>query len=793
MPPWRKPIRGAKFEQEGNNLGGNGIPNQFAMDFVEALTAANILNQPRVDAESRVQEITKDFCRMNPPSFDGSSIDPLAANHWLTEIRKLFNLVNTEEKKCRQFEKGLHSSVRRLVMSSKLRVFTEIMEFARTLELPRDNVRNARGNEGRQSMGSVGMASGSHGSQNRKRQKDTFQPTHNHQSFRAPSSTEFRGHVPRPPVTCHQCGQEGHIRAHCPQTPSQLRPPPPPRSQILGACFGCGGFGHVARFCPQKGGARNHHFVFNFIVLGMSGFNLIFGMDWLSTFHVTIDCFKCRVRICMLEGGCLEFFGEHQESFEPYLYEQRDKGSIAYLLASLMLNEDLWTHEELPSVVCDFPDIFPKTLLGLPPEREVEFTIDLLSEEHQSHLSIILELLREHRLYAKLSKCEFWLSEVKFLGHVVSKVGVSVDPSKIESVLHWERPKCVFEIRSFLGLAGYYRRFVQDFSRLAAPMTRLTRKGTRFVWDDKCESAFKELKTHLTRVPILIVPERGVGYSVYCDALREGLGCVLMQYGRVTILVAGNEEGRRHLCFQVFDMLTSEGGTSTTDRRATTVISSRVEMGAGDYGFHNGFAEFVEGARCHLGCCGPIDEDRALSTDSIEACLLDFWGNWEDHLSLVEFEYNNSYQSSIEMAPYEALYGRPCRSPVCWTELGEATVVGPELVAETTKSMDLIRKRLKAVQEATTEKVKVICQRLLTAQSRQKSYADRCRRPLSFEVGDHVFLKISPCQGLHRFGCGGKLSPHYIGPFDIIEHIGEVAYCLALPPKLSCVHDVFPC
>ena len=175
----------------------------------------------------------------------------------------------------------------------------------------------------------------------------------------------------------------------------------------------------------------------------------------------------------------------------------------------------------------------------------------------------------------------------------------------------------------------------------------------------------------------------------------------------------------------------------------------------------------------------------------LRACVLDFRGSWEDHLPLVEFAYNNSYQSSIEMAPYEALYGRPCRSPVCWTELGEAVVVGPELVAETAESMGLIRKRLKAVQEATTEKVKVIRQRLLTAQSRQKSYADRRRRPLSFEVGDHVFLKVSPRRGLHRFGRRGKLSPRYIGPFDIIERIGEVAYRLALPPKLSGVHDVF--
>ena len=104
--------------------------------------------------------------------------------------------------------------------------------------------------------------------------------------------------------------------------------------------------------------------------------------------------------------------------------------------------------------------------------------------EHEYHLRIILQLLRDHQLYAKFSKCEFWLTEVRFLGHVVSASGVSVDPEKVEAVMSWERPKSVFEIRSFLGLAGYYRRFIEDFSRIAAPMTRLTRKEVKFDWDD---------------------------------------------------------------------------------------------------------------------------------------------------------------------------------------------------------------------------------------------------------------------------------------------------------------------
>ena len=115
-------------------------------------------------------------------------------------------------------------------------------------------------------------------------------------------------------------------------------------------------------------------------------------------------------------------------------------------------------------------------------------------EDHEDHLRIVLQALGEHQLYAKFSKCEFWLTEVRFLGHVVSSLGASVDQEKVEAVMSLERPKSVFEIRSFLGLTGYCRKFIEDFSQLAAPMTRLTRNEVKFEWDDLCEQAFQELK-----------------------------------------------------------------------------------------------------------------------------------------------------------------------------------------------------------------------------------------------------------------------------------------------------------
>ena len=157
----------------------------------------------------------------------------------------------------------------------------------------------------------------------------------------------------------------------------------------------------------------------------------------------------------------------------------------------------------------------------------------------------------------------------------------------------------------------------------------------------------------------------------------------------------------------------------------------------------------------------------------LRACVLDHKGSWEEHLPLVEFAYNSSYQASIQMTPYEELYGRPCQSSICWTEVGENSITGPDLIRNT------------------SEKVSLILQRLLTAQSRKKNYADIRRRPLEFEVGDHVFLMVMPKRGMVRFGKRGKLSPRFIGPFEILERVGIIAYWLTLPPSMSGVHEVF--
>ena len=141
-------------------------------------------------------------------------------------------------------------------------------------------------------------------------------------------------------------------------------------------------------------------------------------------------------------------------------------------------------------------------------------------EEHKEHLRLVLEKLREHQLYAKFSKCEFWLKEVGFLKHVISGKGIAVDPTKVESVTKWVAPTSVGEIWSFLGLAGYYRRFIENFSKIAKPMTELLKKDTKFKWTEKCEASFQELKKRLVTARVLILPDQRKDYQVCCDASR---------------------------------------------------------------------------------------------------------------------------------------------------------------------------------------------------------------------------------------------------------------------------------
>nr|AAX96226.1 retrotransposon protein, putative, Ty3-gypsy sub-class [Oryza sativa Japonica Group]ABA92682.1 retrotransposon protein, putative, Ty3-gypsy subclass [Oryza sativa Japonica Group] len=690
-----------------------------------------------------------------------------------------------------------------------------------------------------------------------------------------------------------------------------------------------------------------------------------------------------------------------------------------------------------------FMNLMNKVFMEFLDKFVVVFIDDILiysksEEEHEQHLRLVLEKLKEHQLYAKFSKCDFWLSEVKFLGHVITAQGVAVDPSNVESVTKWTPPKTVSQIRSFLGLAGYYRRFIENFSRIAQPMTQLLKKDEKFKWTAECDKSFEELKKKLVSAPVLILPDQMKDFQVYCDASRLGLGCVLMQEGRVVAYASRQlhpHEGNypthdlelaavvhalkiwRHylignrcevytdhkslkyiftqpdlnlrneddalsrksyctaLCTEgVCEELQQElerlnvgivehGFVAALEARPTLVDQVRAaqvndpeiaelkkNMRAGkardfledehgtiwmgerlcvpddkelkdlilteahqtQYSIHLGstkmyqdlkekfwwvsmrreIAEFValcdvcqrvkaEHQRpagllqplqipewkweeigmdfitglprtssghdsiwvvvdrltkvahfipvhttytgkklaelylarimCLHGVPKKIVSDRGSQLTSkfwqklqeelgtrlnfsttyhpqtdgrtervnqilegmLRACALDFGGAWDKSLPYAEFSYNNSYQASLQMAPFEALYGRKCRTPLFWDQTGERQLFGTEVLTEA------------------EEKVRTIRERLRIAQSRQKSYADNRRTELTFEAGDYVYLRVTPLRGVHRFQTKGKLAPCFVGPYKILERRGEVAYQLELPSNMIGIHDVF--
>jgi hypothetical protein len=183
--------------------------------------------------------------------------------------------------------------------------------------------------------------------------------------------------------------------------------------------------------------------------------------------------------------------------------------------------------------------------------------------------------------------------------------------------------------------------------------------------------------------------------------------------------------------------------------------------------------KLIHSSAYHPQMAGQTERVNQILEDMLRACVLVYSAKWDECLPLAEFSYNNSYQESIKMAPFEALYGRRCRTPLSWSEPGERWFFGVDLVKEA------------------EEKVRLIQDCLKVAQSHQKSYANKRCRSLVFKVGDHVYLRVSPMKGVNRFGVRGKLAPRYVGPFQILERCGPVAYRLKLPEQLLVVHNVF--
>ncbi|GJU30645.1 putative reverse transcriptase domain-containing protein [Tanacetum coccineum] len=548
-----------------------------------------------------------------------------------------------------------------------------------------------------------------------------------------------------------------------------------------------------------------------------------------------------------------------------------------------------------------------------------KLTVKNCEEEHAEHLKLILELLKKEELYAKFSKCDFWLSRVQFLGHVIDSKGILVDPAKIESIKDLGIAQDSDRNLLIFRTCRYYRRFIKGFSKIAKPMTKLTQKNMKFDWTEKAEAAFQLLKEKLCSAPILSLLEDSPSFTQHAKKKMQtqeftiknytthdlelravvfalkmwrhylyGMKCVvftdhkslqhildhkelnmsqcrwlelLSDYDyeiryhpgkanvvadalsrkerikplRVRALVmtislnlpvqileaqveARKEENYKteDLCGMIKKLEPRTDGTlclngrswipcrvwkwekiimdfvtklpkTTTGQDTIWVIVDRLTKSAHflpmketdsmekltrqylkevvsrhgvpvliisdrDSKFASHFWRSLNKAlgtqldmstAYHPQTDGQSERTIQTLEDMLRACVMDFGKGWDRHLPLVEFSYNNSYHTSIKAAPFEALYGRKCRSPICWAEVGDAQLTGPEI----------------------------------------KIYADRRRKLLEFEVGDKVMLKVSPWKGVIRFGKRGKLNPRYIGPFKIIAKVGTLAYRLELPEQ----------
>nr|GEY51455.1 putative reverse transcriptase domain-containing protein [Tanacetum cinerariifolium] len=541
-------------------------------------------------------------------------------------------------------------------------------------------------------------------------------------------------------------------------------------------------------------------------------------------------------------------------------------------------------------------------------------------EDHEEHLKTILELLKNEKLYAKFSKCDFWLESVHFLGHVIDSDGVHLDPTKVKAIRNWSAPTTPMEVRQFLGLAGYYRRFIEGFSLISKPLSKLTKKNKKYEWGMEEEEAFQTLKQKLCFAPILALPEGTENFIVYCDASIKGYRAVLMQIEKV-IAYASRQQKKHEENYTTHGLelgavlfvlrlwrhyLYGTKCTVYTNHKSLQYILDQKELNMrqrhcikllSDYDceirYHPGIAQtkamkeenvkaenlgrdmvmyeshkskyfihpgsdkmyqdlkklywwpnikadiatFV--SKCltcakvkaeHQKPSGLLQQPEILEwkwekitmdfvselprtpcgydsiwvivdrltksahflpmkkTDSIEKLAQLYLKEivcrhgvpvsiisdsdslftsrfWETLQKALGTQLNLStayhletdgqrertiqtlediYHASIKAAPFEALYGRKCRSPVCWSEVGDSQLTGPELIRET------------------TEKIVQIKNQLLTARSR-----------------------------IIRFGKRGKLSLRHIGPFKIIERIGPVAYKLELPEKLHGIHSTF--
>nr|GEZ30810.1 reverse transcriptase domain-containing protein [Tanacetum cinerariifolium] len=394
-------------------------------------------------------------------------------------------------------------------------------------------------------------------------------------------------------------------------------------------------------------------------------------------------------------------------------------------------------------------------------------------KEHEGHLKLILKLLKEEELYAKFSKCEFWLSKAEAAFQLLKRKLCS---APILALPEGSENFVVYCNASHKGLGAV----LMQKEKVIAYASRQLK-----VHEKNCTTHDLELGLNLPKQILNAQSEarkeenfinedlHGMinkleprADGTLCLNNRSWIPCieiatyvskcltcakVKIEYQKPSGLLVQPEIPQWKWENITMDFVTklpkTAAGQDTIWKSLNKALGTRLDISTAYHPETDGQSE------------------RTIQTleDMLRACVLDFGKGWDKHLPLVEFLYNNSYHTSIKAAPFEALYGRKCQSPICWAKVGDRQLTGPEIIHETTEKIVQIKSRIQA------------------ARDRQKSYADVRRKPLEFQVGDKVMLKVSPWKGMIRFGKRGKLNPCYIGPFKILAKVATVAYRLKLP------------